>query len=119
MAEEWKDAPMGDTISIQKEEANKSYVGFYTGQKTVENEMGESILWKFQDENGKSFSIWGFGNLNMQLENVQVGTLCRITYLGKAEKKNKFGKYPHKAKVQINTKAKLEALPDSDEETPF
>lgn len=112
---EWFDAPAGDALSIQKEDSGIEHLGYYIGRKTIETEMGETVLWRFQDKQGKPFSIWGFTNLNFQMENVPIGSFCKIVYQGRSEQKNKFGKFPHKAKVQISKTLKLEKVDDEDD----
>ena len=96
-----KPVQRGDAYSLKDGEIGKEYVGTYTGNKTVETPNGKSILWQFVDEDDRPFAIWGFTNLNFQMENVPVNSLCYVTYLGAKKEKNKFGKYPYLAKVEI------------------
>ena len=109
----FKQVQTGNTLDI-KTEVGKSYVGKYEGSKPVHTPLGETVIWKFKDNDGVAFAVWGFTSLNFQMESVQIGALCRITYLGKGKEKNKFGKFPHKAKVEVNTD---DIAPE--EEVPF
>ena len=97
----WKQSERKDSISIHKKPAGAFYEGIYQGNKTIQTQLGDAILWNFMDDEDKPFAIWGFTNLNFQLEGVVPGTKCKVTYLGTAKQKNKFGKFPHQAKVEV------------------
>lgn len=96
----WK-TPERNTISLKDKEHGTSYVGIFQGSKVVNTPNGDSTIWSFMDDEDKPFSMWGFSNLNFQLENMAVGTKCRVTFLGKSKTKNKFGKFPYQSKVEV------------------
>lgn len=107
----WKKPQTGDSVDIKAGEIGKHYEGFLTGKKEINTQLGVAILWQFKDDD-KAFSIWGFTNLNFQMQNIAVGTKCRITYKGKSAAKNKYGKFPHQAEVEIDDAPTEEYVPE-------
>ena len=95
------ETPEKNTVSLQKKPEGTSYEGVYQGNKIVKTEISDSILYSFMDEEDHPFGIWGFTNLNYQMEGVKIGSRCKITYLGVAKTKNKYGKFPYQAKVEV------------------
>lgn len=81
---------------------DKPIVGIYLGSKGIQTKMGGQIIYRFQARSGRIFSIYGFTNLNIAMENVVTGTLCQITYLGKKlVDTKKFGKKDvHQVRVE-------------------
>lgn len=97
----FKKVEFGDTVDI-KEKEGKFCEGVYMGSKEVDTNLGTSLLYKFEGTTREVFSVWGFTSLDIFMENVVVGTLCRITYKGLSEKKNKYGKHTHMCLVEID-----------------
>ena len=93
--------PERNTVSLQKKPVGTVYEGVYQGSRIVKTELGDSILYSFMDDEDHPFSVWGFSHLNFQMEGVTANSKCRITYAGKAAQKNKFGKFPHQASVEV------------------
>ena len=100
-----------NTLDLKKKEVGTSYIGTFAGSKKIHTELGEQVIWNFTDGDEKPFSLWGFTNLNFQMENVGIGAMCRITYKGQGKQKNKYGKYPHQALVEVDEEAK-EYIPE-------
>ena len=107
-----------NTVDIKAKNPGTQIVGTYTGFKKIKTELGENVIWEFHDEDGKPFGVYGFTNLNFQMEGVAPGTSCRLTYNGKAKEKNKYGKFPHKVLVEIEEETSGGAGDDSNEEPP-
>jgi len=87
---------------------DKPMTGYYLGYKVHENEMGESKIHTIQIKSGKHagkrISFYGFGILNNMLEQqVSVGELIEVTYIGKLNIQTKFGKKDcHNAKLRVD-----------------
>ena len=98
----WKEVSRSG-IDIKKNK-NKAYVGEYIGHDEIDTKIGKQTVYKFRDEQGNPFSIYGFTNLNIALEAIREGTLCRMTYLGTENVKTKFGmKDVHQVRVEIDS----------------
>lgn len=90
-----------DAIDIKKH-IDLPYVGVYMERKEITTEKGKQWVYKFRTQQGRVFSIYGFTMLNLALENMLVGSLCRITYLGTENVKTRFGmKDVHQVKVEV------------------
>ena len=93
----------GDTLKINVEEyIDKPIEGYFLGTDSIDTPLGESLIHKLKSKEGKTISIWGFTYLNSSIENVSENVFCRITYKGKATQKNKYGKFPHQALVEVD-----------------
>lgn len=110
----WKQVER-NTIDIKAKNPGHQLVGTYTGFKKIKTELGENTIWQFQNEHSEVFGVYGFTNLNYQMEGVAPGTNCRLTYKGKSKTKNKFGKFPHQILVEVDTEDAPEAGDDADE----
>lgn len=109
----WKQVSGGNVVDIKREKG-KQWIGIYRGNKEIETKLGHQVIWKFIDEDGTPFGIYGFTNLNRAMESVPLETLCRITYQGTQLLATKFGKKDvHMVSVEID------ADDDPKEETPF
>ena len=97
----WKKVNVG-AIDIKKEPVGKTFIGTYVGFKKITTDLGEGIVWEFYDQQNKPFSIFGFTSLNMLMGKVSPGILCRISYEGQSDTKNKYGKYSHLASVEVD-----------------
>lgn len=97
----YKKVNPGDVIDI-KDVVDVPYEGIYKGCREVSTNFGTQYIYKFQDENGRNFGIWGFTTLNTFMETVLMGTQCRIVYTGQAEEPNKYGKHLHLCTVEID-----------------
>ena len=91
-----------NTVDIKKSVAGTSWEGVFVGSKPIKTELGDTVIWLFKDDEDKPFGIFGFTNLNFQMENVKEGSQCRITYKGQSKVKNKYGKFPHQALVEVD-----------------
>ena len=94
-----------EDIDIKKGEVNKEYIGEYCNKKTITTKFGENYIYTFNNvDTGEKFAIFGFSNLNYKMSNVEIGSLCKISYNGKKEVKTKFGtSEAHQASVMIDT----------------
>ena len=109
----WKE--VSRTAIDLKKHLNESYEGEYLGQEKITTKIGEQTIYKFRDENGNPFSVYGFTNLNRAMESISEGTLCRIIYLGMENVQTKFGlKDVHQVRVEIDIDEE-----HSKEENPF
>ena|SRR4030067_1101847 len=109
----WKE--ISRTAIDIKKHFNESYVGEYLGQEKITTKIGEQIIYRFRDENGNPFSVYGFTNLNRAMESISEGTLCRITYLGMENVQTKFGmKDVHQVRVEIEANDE-----EHSKESPF
>lgn len=97
----YKKVNPGDVTDI-KDSIGVPYEGTYDGCKEVSTNLGTQYIYKFKDEAGKSFGIWGFTTLNTFMENVPMGMQCRVVYTGQAQEKNKYGKHMHLCTVEID-----------------
>lgn len=101
-----------------KKEKGKPFIGYFDGSQKIQTKIGEQVIWKFIDEHGITFGIYGFTNLNMKMENISEGLLCRVTYLGTKNMKTKFGmKDVHQVKVEVDSSSKNNSEPEPEE--PF
>jgi len=115
-----------DAISLT-EYLNKPMTAFYLGSKSVDTKFGEQFLHNFEKEDGKKISVWGFTALNRLIEMTPKGTLCKITYTGKSETKNKYGNKSHQCTVFFDPDKKLDGFKevepdihvDSNDDLPF
>ncbi len=97
----YKKVNPGDVIDI-KDVVGVPYEGIYKGCREVSTNFGTQYIYKFQEENGRNFGIWGFTTLNTFMETVLMGTQCRVIYTGQAEEPNKYGKHLHLCTVEID-----------------
>lgn len=94
-----------NTIDLKSKTEGTSYEGVYYDKRVIPSTMKgykDSIIWLFKDSEDKQFGIWGFTNLNFQMDNVPLNKLCKITYKGKSKIKNAYGKYPYQAEVLVD-----------------
>lgn len=106
---------INNTIDIKKEK-DRPYIGQYVGKEDIITKIGPQIIWKFIDEDGHPFGIYGFTNMNRAMNNVGVNSLCRITYMGTQFVKTKFkptGQDVHQVMVELDDEGVKE------EGTPF
>ena len=98
----WKEVT--NTATDIKKTPGKDYVGEYLSNKIITTKIGNQVIYKFRDEEGNPFSIYGFTNLNRAMENIAEGTMCKITYVGTKNVQTKFGmKDVHQVRVEIDT----------------
>lgn len=105
-----------------KKEKGIPHTGTYSGKEDIVTKIGPQIIWKFVDEDNQPFGVYGFTNLNRQMNSVGIGALCRITYKGTQNMMTKFGlKDVHQVLVEVDDEAKAPAAPKESEETsvPF
>lgn len=113
----WKTVTNLQGTDIKKHQG-EAFVGEYTGHDKITTKIGEQQIFKFRDENGNPFSIYGFTNLNRAMEAITAGTMCRITYTGTENVQTKFGmKDVHQVRVEIDTDDVQEQ--GKDEAEPF
>jgi len=102
----FKPVQVGNAIDIKKEGVSAVHIGTYVGNKQITTKIGNQTIWQFTDADGVPFGIYGFTNLNRQMESVVVGKLCRITYKGTKNLKTKFGmKDVHQVLVEVDDDA--------------
>ena len=106
----WKEVSR-TAIDIKKH-PDQEYIGEYKGFEKIQTKIGEQTIYKFIDDDGNRFNIYGFTNLNRAMDLIAEGTLCRITYLGTENVQTKFGmKDVHQVRVEI-------AIDETSEQTP-
>lgn len=111
----WKSVSTSGT-DIKKHKGEE-YIGEYLSRETIKTKIGEQFIYKFRDENGNPFAIYGFTNLNRAMESISEGTLCKIVYTGTENVQTKFGmKDVHQVSVEIDTEEKPE---HHSEQEPF
>ena len=99
----WKQVSGGNVVDIKKEKG-KAWIGIYKGHKEIETKIGQQTIWKFIDDDGMPFGVYGFTNLNRAMESVPVESLCRITYVGTQNIKTKYGmKDVHQVSVEVDS----------------
>jgi hypothetical protein len=87
------------TLDIKK--LGQPVEGILKGKKQITTKIGSQTIWEFQAEDGEEFGIYGFTNLNNQMEQVRTGEKVKVTYLGTKNMKTKFGmKDVHQVDVQ-------------------
>ncbi len=116
----FREVQRGDVIDIKKDiPSNVHHEGVYLGSKHITTDLGGQFIYKFKKADNKVFGIWGFTTLNSAMENVNKGSLCRVTYKGQAEEKNKYGKYLHLVKVEVDDEFQVSVDDIEDSEVPF
>ncbi len=107
----FQEVDFSDAYAITKY-PNKPFTAYYLGHREVETNLGISTLHEFKKEDGTQFAIWGFTILDKKLEMIDKGSLVRITYTGKENRKTKYGqKDVHTCKVEVdNTKSIADTL---------
>ena len=81
----------------------KPYIGEYKGSQEITTKIGQQVIWNFTEDSGVPLGIYGFTNLNRVMEHIELGSICRITYLGTEKVQTKFGlKDVHQVKVEID-----------------
>lgn len=116
----FKPVQRGKAVNLTKHPIGTVWIGSYTGKREIPKPDGKkTFIYEFQDQDDKTFEIWGFGALDACMENVLVGALCRITYKGKAEKRNKFGNFSTLCTVEINDDAEEATTDDAQEPIAF
>lgn len=107
----FKEVESGNMIDLKKF-LNQPLTGRLIGVKKVRTKNGESMVWSIIVSEGKmageSVGVWGFTALNMGLEKASPGALVRITYTGRSEKRNNYGNFSHKAKVEVDDEAGID-----------
>ena len=83
-------AVSGNALDIRKDK-DVAHVGHYVGRQEIVTKIGPQIIWKFVDEKGQPFGIYGFSNLNRYMETIAVNSLVRVTYQGTQNLKTKYG----------------------------
>lgn len=73
----WKEVSR-TAIDIKKH-PDQEYIGEYKGFEKIQTKIGEQTIYKFIDDDGNRFNIYGFTNLNRAMDLIAEGTLCRIT----------------------------------------
>ena len=113
-----------DAISLT-DYPNKPMVSYYVDSKMINTKFGEQMLHEFQKEDGTKISVWGFTALNRLLEYTPKGIETEITYTGKLEVANKYGKHSHTCTVFYDMDKKLDGYQevepeiDSGDDLPF
>jgi len=92
----------GNAVNITKEK-DKAFIGHYTGKQDITTKIGPQVIWKFIDEEGQPFGIYGFTNLDRCMNSVAINALCRITYKGTEKIQTKYGlKDVHQVLVEVD-----------------
>jgi len=109
----WKDISSTSAINIKKQK-DVPFIGIYQGNKKFQTKIGgkdvDNIVYKFLDEEGEYFAIYGFTNLDRIMENAKEDLLYKITYTGTKNMKTPFGmKDVHQCKVEVDEEPESEA----------
>jgi len=102
--------PIGNAIDI-KDFQDKPFSGWFVGSRTFNTRIGEQTCYKFKGKDGKFFEVYGFTNLNRDMERVELGWFTQITYKGKKLCETKFG---NKEVHQVETLADPDDILPSD-----
>lgn len=107
---------VGRNATDIKKEKGKPFTGIYLGSRGITTKIGPQVIYSFESEHGEKYQIYGFTMLNYGMGNVQVGELCRITYLGTKLCETKFGKKDvHQVLVEVDDKnGQAKNSPNSD-----
>ena len=111
----YKEQKATDAISLT-DFPNKPLEAYFLGSKQVNTKFGEQWLHEFEKKDGKKVSIWGFTSLNRLLENTTKGVLCKVTYIGKSDTKNKYGNRSHMCTLFFDEAEKLQGMPEAEPE---
>ena len=113
-----------NALDIKK--SSESHAGYYIGSEQIVTKIGPQIVWKFRDEDGLPFGVYGFTNLNRNMNGIALGFLVRLTYKGTINMKTKFGmKDVHQVLVEVDDEKKLDVKeshnegPEGAEADPF
>ena len=105
-----------NALDIKK--SSESHSGYYVGSEQIVTKIGPQIVWKFRDEDGLPFGVYGFTNLNRNMNSIALGSLVRLTYKGTQNMKTKFGmKDVHQVLVEVDDEKKLD-IKDHVDESP-
>lgn len=110
----YKEQKATDAISLT-DYKNKPMEAYYLGSKQVNTKFGEQWLHEFESKAGKKISVWGFTSLNRLLEPTTKGVLCKVTYTGLSEGKNKWGKQSHTCTLFFDETDKLDNIREEPE----
>jgi hypothetical protein len=81
-------------------------LGAYVGSRPTQ--YGEAYDWR--NEDGGTVSIHGYPPIVSQMENVEPGTMCRVTYEGQVKSKNSYNY--HNFSVEISDGGIMEDVED-------
>ena len=104
-----------DAISLT-DYLNKPMEAYFLGSKQVNTKFGEQWLHEFEKKDGRKLSVWGFTALNRLLENTTKGVLCKVTYTGKSETKNKYGNQSHTCTLFFDEGDRTDAIIENEPE---
>ena len=104
-----------DAISLT-DYLNKPMEAYFLGSKQVNTKFGEQWLHEFEKKDGGKLSVWGFTALNRLLENTTKGVLCKVTYTGKSETKNKYGNQSHTCTLFFDEGDRTDAIIENEPE---
>ena len=113
----YKEQKVADAIKLT-EYLNKPLEAYYIGSKVVDTKFGEQMLHIFEKKDGQKISVWGFTALNRLLEHTVKGVLCKVTYTGLSEGKNKYGKQVHTCTLFFDEDERLDGIPEEETENP-
>lgn len=82
-AAQWRTVSEDDVeeIKVSFERIGDQFIGDYIGPRTIENENGKFVQYRFSDD-GKRYFINGGWSLMQGMSQVREGTRCRITWTG-------------------------------------
>lgn len=87
----WKKVEASQAISLKKQIVGTVWEGVYTGRDEKPSKMDKDktqYIWKFINEDGIPFEIWGCGSLNFNMKSVPLNAAVRIKYMGLYKTKN-------------------------------
>ena len=94
---------------------DKPMEAYYLGSKEVQTQFPQpQQVHDFEKKDGKKFSVWGFTALDRLLEHTVKGVMCKITYTGKSETKNKYGNKSHTCTLFFDENDKLDGIKEDE-----
>jgi len=109
----YKEQKATDAIKLT-DYLDKPMEAYYIGSKSVDTKFGEQSLHEFEKKDGKKVSVWGFTALNRLLEHTTKGVLCKVTYTGKSETKNKYGNKSHTCTLFFDEADRTDAVIENE-----
>jgi len=91
-------------VDITKWKVGESYTGTLKSIKSVTRKYGECTVYCFERtpaaHSVNDTNIYGFYNLDCQMENVNIGEITKITYLGKKDNEHQVSVEVYEAKFK-------------------
>lgn len=73
----------GERNEVFKKEKGKILAGVYTNSRRIQTTQGVQNIYTVEQKGGVSLDVWGDSILDNFFPNIKIGTLVKVTYLGK------------------------------------